>query len=187
MVAGLLETEVPVPGVSSGVARKELKVIGGVSAASGQSLNPETDLSLTAGWGYLGHRGATMPGQGKTVERDYTPEELAGLGAGADALGMSLTEVLDLLGTSTYDVYLNDKAYWKNIPSRVWDYQIGGYQVVKKWLSYREEGVLGRALTVKEARHVTNTARRIAGLLLLEPKLNENYQAVKANTYEWPS
>ena len=126
-----------------------------------------------------------MPGQGKTEERDYTPEELAGLEAGAASLGMTLEELLDLLGTTTYDVYLNDKAYWKNLPSRVWDYTIGGYQVIKKWLSYREEGVLGRALEVGEARHVTETARRIAGLLVLEPKLNENYQAVKANTYEW--
>jgi hypothetical protein len=36
------------------------------------------------------------------------------------------------------DVYLNDVAYWKGIPARVWDYTIGGYQVIKKWLSYRD-------------------------------------------------
>ena len=114
------------------------------------------------------------------------PDELAGLEAGAARLGMSLGEVLDLLGTTTFDVYLNDKAYWKNVPSRVWDFRLGGYQVVKKWLSYREAGVLGRVLTIDEARHVTNTARRIAGLLLLEPGLNENYGAVKAEAYAWP-
>ena len=180
-VAGLLETETPVPGVTTGKVRDELKLIEGISAVSGQSLNPETDLSLNQGWGHFGTRNAVMPGKGKTVERDYTPDELASLEAGAAALGMSLEEVLDLLGTSTFDVYLNERAYWKNVPSRVWDYTVGGYQVIKKWLSYRERGVLGRALGVNEARHVTETARRVAGLLLLEPQLNESYQAVKAD------
>ncbi len=122
----------------------------------------------------------------RVVARDYTPDERAGFEAGAARLGVTLSEMLDLLGTTTFDVYLNDKAYWKNVPSRVWDYTIGGYQVIKKWLSYREAGVLGRALTPDEARHVTNTARRIAGLLLLEPELNEDYGAVKAEAYAWP-
>ncbi len=180
-VAGLLETETPVAGVTSGKVRDELKLVGGISAVSSQSLNPETDLSLTVGWGHFGTRNAVMPGKGKTVERDYTEQELAGFGAGAAALELSLEEILDLLGTRTYDVYLNERAYWKNVPSRVWDYTIGGYQVIKKWLSYREQGVLGRALGVNEARHVTETARRISGLLLLEPRLNESYRAVKAD------
>ena len=160
-VAGLLETETPVPGVTAGKVRDELKGIGSISAAAGQSLNPETDLALNQGWGHFGSRNAVMPGKGKTVERDYTPDELAGLEAGAARLGMSLAEVLDLLGTTTFDVYLNDRAYWKNVPSRVWDYTIGGYQVVKKWLSYREAGVLGRALTPRRgaARHQHGAAR----------------------------
>ena len=186
-VAGLLETETPVAGVTSGAVRGELRVMGGVSAVAGASLNPDAgDLALRAGWGYVGHRGATMPGQGRVVARDYTPDERAGFEAGAARLGVTLSEMLDLLGTTTLDVYLNDRAYWKNVPSRVWDYTIGGYQVIKKWLSYREAGVLGRALTPDEARHVTHTARRIAGLLLLEPELNENYGAVKAEAYAWP-
>ena len=182
-VAGLLETETPVAGVSTGAVRAELRTVGGVSAVAGHSLDPEADLELTAGWGHFGSRNAVMPGKGRAVERDYTPEELASVEAGARALGLTLEEVLDLLGTTTYDVYLNDRAYWRNVPSRVWDYTIGGYQVIKKWLSYREAGVLGRALEVSEARHVSETARRIAGLLLLEPQLNESYGAVKADTY----
>jgi hypothetical protein len=40
---------------------------------------------------------------------------------------------------------LNDVAYWKNISVR--EYTIGGYQVIKKWLFYREEKLLGRAMT----------------------------------------
>jgi hypothetical protein len=36
--------------------------------------------------------------------------------------------------------------------TRVWDYTIGGYQVIKKWLSYREHKLLVRPLTTDEAR-----------------------------------
>ena len=44
----------------------------------------------------------------------------------------------------------------------LWSYKLGGCQVLKKWLSYREQGVLGRALSPEEVQHFANTARRIA-------------------------
>ena len=89
-------------------------------------------------------------------------------------------------GDSTLDVYLNDVAYWRNVPKRVWGYTLGGYQVMKKWLSYREEKLLGRSLSMDESREVTNMARRIAAILLLEPALDDNYARVKAAAYSWP-
>ena len=67
----------------------------------------------------------------------------------------------------------------------MWEYTIGGYQVLKKWLSYREKDVLGREITKDEAREFTHIVRRIAALLLLEPKLDANYSAVKANSHVW--
>ena len=59
---------------------------------------------------------------------------------------------------------------------------IGGYQVIKKWISYREKPLLGRGLTVAEVRTVTETARRIAALIALQPQLDENYRAVTVKT-----
>ena len=50
-------------------------------------------------------------------------------------------------------------------PSNVWNYKLGGYQVLKKWLSYRETRVTGRDLTPGEVQHFTDTARRIAAIL----------------------
>lgn len=64
---------------------------------------------------------------------------------------------------------------------------IGGYQVIKKWLSYQEGKLLGRALTVEEARYVRDMSRRIAALCLMQPELDANYAAVKADTYSWPA
>jgi hypothetical protein len=91
----------------------------------------------------------------------------------------------DWATASRYDIYLNDVACWKNVPANVWDYTIGGYQVIKKWLSYREKALLGRRLTLDEVHEVTNMARRIAAILLLQPALDANYNAVKSSAHQW--
>ncbi len=38
-----------------------------------------------------------------------------------------------------------------------------------------------------EARAVTDIARRIAAMLLMEPELDANYEAIKKSTYTWKS
>ena len=129
----------------------------------------------------------TMPGKGKVITRDYTPEELAAIREGAGALGLTPEQALEHLGETTCDIYLNEVAYWQNVPAKVWNYYIGGYQVIKKWLSYRERDLLGRSLTRDEAREVTHMARRLAAIVLMEPALNGNYQAVKDSCYPWQS
>ena len=58
--------------------------------------------------------------------------------------------------------------------------------MLKKWLSYQEYELLGPALTLGDARYVTAVARRIAALLLLEPKLDANYRDVAADAYPRP-
>ncbi len=126
-----------------------------------------------------------MPGKGKVVERDYTPEERQAIERGAQKLGLSPEEVFPRLGERTCDVYLNDVAYWRNIPKGVWGYVVGGYQVIKKWLSYRAREVLGRPLTTEEVREVTNMARRIAAIRLMEPALDANYLQCKSSTFQW--
>ena len=127
-----------------------------------------------------------MPARGKLAERQYDKDEAKAIDVEAAARGVSPTEVRRLLGETTCDVYLNETAHWRNVPRNVWDYHIGGYQVIKKWLSYREDKILGRALKPEEAREVMNTARRIAAIILLQPKLDENYESVKAAAFAWP-
>ena len=146
----------------------------------------EIDLALTAGWGHAGKDGIVMPAKGKWSERAYAPEEIKAIEAEAKALGMAAKDIVQLLGEKTCDVYLNDGAYWRNIPVNVWNYHIGGYQVIKKWLSYRERELLGRDLSPDEAREVMNMARRITAVLLLQPELDENYRGIKAAAYPWP-
>jgi len=186
-VAALLDTENPVPGVTAGTPRPEMKILAVISREGGGPLKPEAgDLALTVGWGHGGKDGITMPGKGKAMKRDYTPEELAAIREGAKALGLTPEQALEHLGESTYDIFLNDVAYWRNVPEKVWTYYIGGYQVIKKWLSYREKPLLGRPLTPDEVEEVTHMARRLAAIVLIEPALNVNYQNVKESCYAWP-
>ncbi|MCX7014281.1 MAG: N-6 DNA methylase [Candidatus Sumerlaeota bacterium] len=165
-LAALLDTDKPVDGVTRGVIRPELRTIAIVSKIGGGALDPNAgELDLVAGWGHAGQNGVCMPGKGRYVRKDQTDESLKAA-----------------RGAKTLDVYLNDVAYWANIPEAVWNYYIGGYQVIKKWLSYREKPLLGRSLTPDEVRYVTEMARRLAALVSLQPELDENYREMVKTT-----
>jgi hypothetical protein len=182
-LVALLDPEASVHGVTVGTIRPELKCVGVVSREGGGTLNPEAnDLAVTSGWGHAGQNGVTMPGKGRADDRAYTPAEQAAIEDGARALGLKPADATRLLGDTTFDVYLNAVAYLRNIPAHVWGYTLGGYQVIKKWLSYREKGLLGRDLTLDEAREVMNIARRIAAIRLLEPALDANYAEAQRAT-----
>lgn len=157
-IAALLETESPVSGVTTGSIREELRTIAVFQRVDGKPAHPDDgDLDLTAGWGHPGKGGITMPGKGKLILRD----------------------------DGACDIFLNADACWRNIPVPVWEYTIGGYQVIKKWLSYREKPLLRRSLTPDEVRYVTEMARRLAALVALQPALDENYQATARATFAW--
>ena len=134
-IAALLDPETPIPGVTETPLRPSLAAIAVPTTTSGRNMAGD-DFALTAGWGHVGAGGAVMPGQGRVTERG-----------------------------GAFDVHLNDAAFWRDVPAAVWHYKLGGYQVLKKWLSYRERPVLGRDLTPGEVQHFTDTARRIAALL----------------------
>ena len=154
-LAALLDTDTPVPGVTEASLRPEIAAVAVPSTTGGGNMAGD-DFALTAGWGHFGQGEAIMPGQGRAVERPLTASETAALG-----------EAAPTPGDTTFDVYLNDRAYWRNVPAAVWHYKLGGYQVLKKWLSYREHKVLDRPLHPEEVQHFTDTARRIAAILML--------------------
>ncbi len=153
-LAALLNPETPVPGVTTGQLRPEIASIAVPATTHGHNMFGD-DFALTAGWGHFGSGQAVMPGQGRAEDRPYTGSESSALGS-----------ALNTLGETTYDIHLNDNAYWRNVPANVWNYRLGGYQVLKKWLSYRERKVLGRELRAEEVRYFSAVARRIGALLL---------------------
>ena len=154
-LARLLDPETPAPGVTTGQLRPEIAAIAEPSTIDGRNMS-DSDFEVTAGWGHFGSGQAVMPGRGHVTLRPYTPAER-----------QDLSTAHAVLGDTTCDIHLNDRAYWRNVPAAVWNYKLGGYQVLKKWLSYRELAVLGRPLTNAEVAHFFATARRIGAILLL--------------------
>ena len=163
-IAALLDPETPVLGVTAGGIRPELREI---ATLKGQ------DLNVKAGWGSAGKGGIVMPGKGRITTRE--------------ALHLADGGPKDTETSFSLDIWLNDTTCWRNVSVGVWDYTLGGYQVLKKWLSYRETSLLSRALMSDEAREFTYIARRIAALRILEPQLDQNYASVKSSTANLPS
>ena len=125
----------------------------------GGNIDPDADLKVEATWGFFGAKNAVMCGKGKTSP------------AAADPQG-------------ALDVYINDRVHWGNVPLDVWTMTIGGYPVIKKWLSYREYRVLGRPLKLEEMTYITEVVRRLKALLLLGTELDANYRAAAENAME---
>ncbi|MFI1072067.1 type ISP restriction/modification enzyme [Streptomyces puniciscabiei] len=151
-----------------------LRSVARIERLDGNQPSPERgDLSLSAGWAVLQKReqksGAisriVMPGRGRVVVRERTEAESAILTEGHIAA----------LGVDVVDVYLNDEVCWKGIPQAVWDFKIGGFSALRKWLSYRDRSITGRDLTVSEVREFADICRRITALVLLRDELDRNY------------
>ncbi len=138
----------------------------------------EKALEITAGWGSRGQGGTTMPGKGRLERRAWTGAEREKLATLEASQELTLEAAYALLGEECVDVSLNGEVFWAAVPLRVWEYTLGGYQVLKKWLSYREAALLGRPLRHEEAAYFSQVVRRITAILLMGPRLDASYRAI---------
>ena len=153
-------------------AREVVEVVVGADRA--RSLGPlkrvdgeqvrSTDLKVTfTYWG---------GGKGRWKPRQFMTDELPS------------DEFHNAWGERTGDLFLNDNAYFANVPELVWSYQLGGYPVLKKWLGYRQADRRdGNPLTDDERRWFRQIIQRIAALLALGPSLDALYQEADANAF----
>ena len=151
----MLLSDRPADGVTVGTLAPRVRGVADLESLDGRPA--ESDLSITAGWGHEQvHAGrktrSIMPGSGRVDPHPADPERAV-------------------------DIYLSDRVRWSNVPRSAWGFTLGGYPVLKKWLSYREEKLLGRPLRPEEALHFTQTARRIVALRALEGELDAHYRA----------
>lgn len=164
-VAHVLNLDEHLTGVDKPPIEPRFQQVATIARHDGNAIDPgRGDLAVTAGWGIVQQR-AVMPGPGRFDIRERLKSDKAGLS----------DEEIDLLGEQVLDVHLNEHVSWQGIPTAVWDFKIGGFQVLRKWLSYREKRSLGRDLTLTEARTFATIARRLTALVLLGPELDSNY------------
>ena len=70
-------------------------------------------------------------------------------------------------------IFINETQYFKVIERDVWDYQIGGYQVLNKWVKDRD----GRRLSLEDIKHFC----RIATALKKTIEAQETIDTIYAN------
>ena len=144
----------------------------------------DTNLNV-AKWGYM-NGSAVMPSRGRVETRAWDDDETRAINRIFSSMKIDRDRGIRILGNAA-DVYLNDENYWKGVPEAVYNFRCGNYQVIKKWLSYRDMKVIKREITGEEADHVTDIVWRLTVLLLMGDSLDANYEACSLNSYAWPS
>ncbi len=79
-------------------------------------------------------------------------------------------------------VYINkEEQYFEGIPPEVWEYQVGGYQVLDKWLYDRRE----RKLSNEEIQHYCKVVTALYHTIELQKNIDELYAGVEGDVIEW--
>ncbi len=74
-------------------------------------------------------------------------------------------------------IYINDEQYFEGIKPEVWEYQIGGYQVLDKWLKDRK----GRALSSEDIKHYCKVVTTLQKTIKLQEKIDKLYSEAERN------
>ena len=68
-------------------------------------------------------------------------------------------------------VYINPKKYFANIPKQIWEFKIGGYQVLEKWLKDRKK--CDRALSDEDIIHYQKIVIALQQTLTIMTKIDQ--------------
>jgi len=78
-------------------------------------------------------------------------------------------------------VYINKKQYFEPIEKEAWEYMIGGYQVLDKWLKDRSIKKLNRGLNPDEIKHYCKVATAIKKTIEIQKEIDKIYSKVEKN------
>jgi hypothetical protein len=74
--------------------------------------------------------------------------------------------------------------FLSHVPKGVWQYELGGYPVLKKWLGYRLcERRANAPLSLSELDWFRSIVLRVAALLLTRPHLDLAYEKATAGAW----
>jgi len=78
-------------------------------------------------------------------------------------------------------IYINKVQYFEGIEQELWEYQIGGYQVLYKWLKDRK----GRELSLEEIKHYCRVVTALKRTIEIQEEIDEVYPAVEKEIIEF--
>jgi hypothetical protein len=119
-------------------------------------------LHVDASWGTKSNSGI-MPGKGLPVSSKRETEIV---------VISPISNEKILVDIEVFDLSINDTLVIEAIPVIAWEKIISGYQVLKKWLSYRSFAVVRRNLSADEILYFCDAARRLT-LIELLPTISE--------------
>ncbi len=140
------------------VGADRARALGPLKRLDGKQVRPKDLKVIVTYWG---------GGKGRWKPRPFAAEELPA------------TDYGEAWGERTGDLFLNDDAYFGNVPELVWTYQLGGYPVLKKWLGYRQAD----RRDDDERRWFRQIIQRVAALLALGTALDTLYQETAASAF----
>jgi len=72
-------------------------------------------------------------------------------------------------------IYINDKQYFDGVEQKVWNYYIGGYQVLDKWLKDR----IGRTLSAEDVNHYLKIITALQKTIEIQKEIDKLYPEVE--------
>ncbi len=69
-------------------------------------------------------------------------------------------------------VWINKTQYFENVPETAWNFHIGGYQVLQKWLKDRK----GRTLSFDDLEHYAKVVSALSQTIELMEKIDETIE-----------
>ncbi|MGH7771983.1 MAG: type ISP restriction/modification enzyme [Candidatus Binatia bacterium] len=80
-----------------------------------------------------------------------------------------------LLSEKEKRVYVNKAQYFEGVGPEVWQYQIGGYQVLDKWLKDRK----GRVLSMEDIRHYCRVVTALSKTIQIQTEIDRLYPEIE--------
>lgn len=186
-IAELLDVDHPVDGVTrlgDDADAGFWRTLAAARTEESSSLDDPAARQLR-GWASVQRGHVVMPATGQVSvapEASWPPESLDALAA---RWSLKADDVASLLG-SPVRVHLNSRSWWDQVPRRAWELRIGGYSVLRKWLSYRDSAATGEPLSLAQVREFTDIVRRLTALLLLATVCDRHYEAARGDPWPWP-
>jgi len=78
-------------------------------------------------------------------------------------------------------VYINKTQYFEGIERDVWEYQIGGYPVLSKWLKYRKK----RNLSLDDIKHYCKVVTALKRTIEIQDEIDKLYPDVEKDIMEF--
>jgi len=93
--------------------------------------------------------------------------------------GTELTIYKPKYVASEKKIYINDHYYFSDVSSSVWEYEIGGYQVLKRFLKYR------KGQRMEDPRHYIHIATALEKTIEIQAEIDAIYPEVEKDVIKF--